>query len=333
MDEIEYPKVKLPTPPKKLYGSKSKTAKLLLGKANNGLNASYPESSSGRASERVPALDVVKARELPIDIDKLLSPEEIEPLTKEYLDVVLKRSNVSDKVKNRVMEYVNNTLTTIDPVVGEHFRNTCIDMLDVLGGSRTNISFINYMQACLFVTYRLSGDSKQKAYAKVFPERVMRLQEAGKSMEYLHSYAELYSKNKAVVEVHARAILPTHIMYHDLYHRAMKVTAEIMMDENVSPKVRVDAANNILTHTKQPEVKTSNVNIRVDNDNIIDQLTSVMNEFATKQKHLIENTDYSVIDIADQSIVKDEDEEDIQYMQNDFGERIELKQQTSKEAV
>ena len=317
MDQIYVPKVKLPEKSDNRLAEVKKANSLL----TNNRNKDKERSTLDFTEEEI--------ANIPIDLDVLLQDDTVEPITKEYLDVVLKNKKVPNKVKERVVEYVNNSLTSMDSVIGEHFRNTCIDMLDVLGTNKTNISFITYMQACMFVTYRLSGDSKHKAYTKTFPDRVMKLQQSGKDMGYLHSYAELYSKNKAVVEVHARAMLPTHIMYSDLFHRAMKVTAEIMINEKVSPKVRVDAANNILTHTKQPEIQQSEVSITVDSSNIIDQLTSVMNNVATKQKSLIENTDYTIVDAAKQVLIdiakdEDEDEENIRYEVNEFGETVRI---------
>ncbi len=243
-----------------------------------------------------------------IDLDEILSEPEVEKLTPEYLDILFTKHSkkVPIAVRKQVLDYINKVIDCSDPSIGEHFRNTCIDVIATVYNNSSNVTLKDYMSACLFVTYRNAGDTKLRAYSKVFPERVMRMQREGQNMDHLNTYASLYSKNKTVIDVQAKVILPSHLMYHDLYHKAMRTTAEIM--ENVSNKayIRLQAADIILNHTKTPEIKQQELNINV-NSNEIDQLKDVLFKLSSTQRDSIINGECSVVNVIDQKIYTEED--------------------------
>ena len=58
-------------------------------------------------------------------------------------------------------------------------------------------------------------------------------------------------------------MVPTWILNQDVFQSAINTQYELMMDEEVSPKVRSDAANSLLTHLKKPEVATK-AEIKID---------------------------------------------------------------------
>ena len=83
-----------------------------------------------------------------------------------------------------------------------------------------------------------------------------------------------------------------------------------MNDDKVSPKVRVDAANNIMTHTKQPEIKKQELDIKINESNEIEQLKQALFDLSAKQRDNIIEGNYSVVDVINQDIyIEDKDEE------------------------
>ena len=246
----------------------------------------------------------------PVILEAIIAEPEIEPLTMEYMELVLGKKRVDKPVKEKALEFINSTIRGSNPAIAEHFRNICIDVMDSMYGNGSRINLQDYLNAALFVTYRNTGDTKVKAYTKTFPDRVQRMQREGQSMTHLHSYADIYSRNQCVVDIQAKMLLPTHIVCHDLFYEAMRVTVDIMNDDKVSPKVRVDAANNIMSHTKQPEIKKQELNIKINESNEIEQLKQALFDLSVKQRNDIIEGNYSVVDVINQDIyTEDKDEE------------------------
>ena len=246
----------------------------------------------------------------PVILEAIIAEPEIEPLTMEYMDLVLGKKRVDKSVKEKALEFINSTIRESNPAIAEHFRNTCIDVMDSMYGNGSRINLQDYLNAALFVTYRNTGDTKVKAYTKTFPDRVQRMQREGQSMTHLNSYADIYSKNQCVIDIQAKMLLPTHIVCHDLFYEAMRVTVNIMNDDKVSPKVRVDAANNIMNHTKQPEIKKQELDIKINESNEIEQLKEALFDLSAKQRNDIIEGNYSVVDVINQNIyIEDKDEE------------------------
>lgn len=246
----------------------------------------------------------------PVILEAIIAEPEIEPLTMEYMNLVLGKKKVDKPVKEKALEFINSTIRGSNPAIAEHFRNICINVMDSMYGNGSRINLQDYLNAALFVTYRNTGDTKVKAYTKTFPDRVQRMQREGQSMTHLNSYADIYSKNQCVIDIQAKMLLPTHIVCHDLFYEAMRVTVDIMNDDKVSPKVRVDAANSIMNHTKQPEIKKQELNIKINESNEIEQLKQALFDLSAKQRNDIIEGNYSVVDVINQDIyIEDKDEE------------------------
>lgn len=246
----------------------------------------------------------------PVILEAIIAEPEIEPLTMEYMNLVLGKKRVDKPVKEKALEFINSTIRGSNPAIAEHFRNICINVMDSMYGNGSRINLQDYLNAALFVTYRNTGDTKVKAYTKTFPDRVQRMQREGQSMTHLNSYADIYSKNQCVIDIQAKMLLPTHIVCHDLFYEAMRVTVDIMNDDKVSPKVRVDAANNIMAHTKQPEIKKQELDIKINESNEIEQLKQALFNLSAKQRNDIIEGNYSVVDVINQNIyIEDKDEE------------------------
>lgn len=246
----------------------------------------------------------------PVILEAIIAEPEIEPLTMEYMNLVLGKKKVDKPVKEKALDFINSTIRGSNPAIAEHFRNICVDVMDSMYGNGSRINLQDYLNAALFVTYRNTGDTKVKAYTKTFPDRVQRMQREGQSMTHLNSYADIYSKNQCVIDIQAKMLLPTHIVCHDLFYEAMRVTVDIMNDDKVSPKVRVDAANNIMNHTKQPEIKKQELDIKINESNEIEQLKQALFDLSAKQRNDIIEGNYSVVDVINQDIyIENKDEE------------------------
>nr|DAK29450.1 MAG TPA: hypothetical protein [Caudoviricetes sp.] len=121
---------------------------------------------------------------------------------------------------------------------------------------------------------------------------------------HLYQYASIYSKNKTVVEVMAKLVVPTHIMFQDIFHQAVKVQSELMLNDKISPKVRSDAANSLMTHLKTPEVKQAELKVDVQGSGAIEQLAEALGSLSGKQSEMLREGRYSLKDIREATIIE-----------------------------
>ena len=247
--------------------------------------------------------DEGKESEALIELDKLLAKPKIEPVTEEYMASIAP-PKMSKKGIAAATEMMNKAIEGMDDGLGVHFRDQCIDLISCLKGESPQ-SLQQYYNAVKFLVHRMAGDSLIRAYSKTFPDRVAELQASGTPESFLYSYASIYNKTKLVVELQGRMLVPSHIMYHDYFHLAVKTQVEIMTDKSVSPKVRSDAANSLMTHLKAPEVAKAELEVKVEDNSIVDQLKTALTSLASQQKRLIDLGEADVEDVSKQVIYKE----------------------------
>lgn len=256
--------------------------------------------------------EVIKEfRDRPIgEIDSYIADTKVELITEDYMNFLMKGKRwITPEARREMMDRVNQIIQSENPTYAEYFRNIWVDSLDLMSSSNNNSKTYSYKElanACLFMTYRMAGDTKIKAYCKVFPERFERLKNEGENNSRLYDYAELYSRNKICTEIAAKISIPTHILYQDAFHKAMRVSVDIMMDEKVSPKVRVEAAANIMNHTKIPEIKKAELDISIRETDDLQQLKQTLAELSSKQHQMIIDGECSVVDVSKQVIYTEE---------------------------
>ena len=73
-----------------------------------------------------------------------------------------------------------------------------------------------------------------------------------------------------------------------MFQDALNVQHALMNNEEISPKVRSDAANSILTHLKPPEDKNIEIDVGVNQGSVIEDYQKAMVMMVRKQKELIE---------------------------------------------
>ena len=216
--------------------------------------------------------DVGKDSEELVDVSKILAKPKIEPVTEEYMSAISPRK-LSKKALKVATDMMNQAIEGMDDGLGVHFRDQCIDLIGCLRGESVH-SLQQYYSAVKFLVHRMAGDSLVRAYTKTFPDRV----------------AEM------------------HIMYHDYFHMAVKTQVEIMTDTTVSPKVRSDAANSLMTHLKAPEVAKAELEVKVEDNSVVEQLKGALFSLASQQKKMIDLGEASVIEVSKEKIYAEGDD-------------------------
>lgn len=239
----------------------------------------------------------------PVDFEEVYAVPELEKVTVEELKI-LYPVKVAGKVLEQAAEILNTATEDMDYVMAKEFRDNCLSFIDILKNSKSRVSFADYVNACKFATFKLAGNTDVRAYALTFPDRIRRMERDKVPNSHLYQYASIYSKNKTVVEVMAKLVVPTHIMFQDIFHQAVKVQSELMLDNKISPKVRSDAANSLMTHLKTPEVKQAELKVDVQGSGAIEQLAEALGSLSGKQSEMLKEGRYSLKDIREATIIE-----------------------------
>jgi hypothetical protein len=204
-------------------------------------------------------------------------------------------------VTQEVMDEINNALN--DPIANEAFKENLLSYTGVMRDGKFKIG--DYLKAVKYVSFKLLGSSNIDAYLKTFPDRHQEFIKNNTSAKDMSSYVAMYNKNKLVNLIFEQTIIPFHVLNSDLYQKALNVQVELMTSPDVSPKVRSDAANSVLTHLKPPETTKIELDIGIKSDSMIEQLRTTMAEFSAQQLKAITMGTQSVTDIAHQKLVID----------------------------
>lgn len=241
----------------------------------------------------------------PVKASVLMAEPEVELLGYAVMERLMPKGIGTSTAAN-VTDMINERILKTNIHLQEHFRDNCISWIDSVKGTRYSAK--QYLDAVTYVMHRMAGDSQVRAYTKTFPERITRMERDGISMNNLNNYVSAFNNSKLVTEVYTQAMVPTHIMYNDYFHKAILTQVEIMSDTKVSAKVRSDAATSLMQHLKSPEIKKAEVSISLNESDTISQLRDAMSELAQAQKDSIDRGNNLIIDIAAAEIVKDEND-------------------------
>lgn len=191
--------------------------------------------------------------------------------------------------RNNVTQDMVNQLNALskDPEEARYIRENFVSFSNVLMEGRFRLG--DYVQAVMFVSYKVMGKTNLDAYKLTFPDRHAAMVAAGKPQKDIASIVTAYNKGTLVTKIMERAIIPTWILNQDMFQAAIQTQYELMTDTQVSDKVRCEAANSLLTHLKKPEVHKSELKIDIAVNDGMAALEKNLRELSRQQLNLIEN--------------------------------------------
>lgn len=183
----------------------------------------------------------------------------------------------------------------------EAFKEDIIGLSTILKDGKFKLE--NYVCAVKFVRYTMMGRTNTEAYKLTFPEKYAKWIDMGKTNKDISAAVTIYNKGKLVNLVREAAMIPVYVYNADIYQEAINTQVEIMRNTNVSPKVRSDAANSIMSHIKPPEVKKVELDLGVSEDSALTGLRDVTAKLIEQQKKALESGSLSAKEIAEQNFV------------------------------
>lgn len=206
-------------------------------------------------------------------------------------------ANLKRNISQQVVDRLNRSIT--DPEIADEVKENFIGYISVMQNGKFKID--SYLSAVKYVSYKLQGDSNVDSYAKTFPNRFQALKAKGYDAEKIGNCVRSYNKTKLVNLIFEQTMVPSWVLNHDVYQKAINAQA-YLMTHSESDYVRTQAANSILTHLAKPKEVQPLLNINMGENSGLNELKDMLGELAKKQMDLI-GSGASPKDIAEQKLV------------------------------
>lgn len=219
------------------------------------------------------------------------------PITKELVARALP-GNLKSAATDQLADMINQI--SADPLIAEQIKDNFLSYASVLKEGKFKVE--DYLNAVAYCSYKLMGDSNQDAYFKTFPQRYANLVAAGRTPKEISAYVSAYAKGQLVNKIMEQTLVPSWVLNQHMYQAALNTQFKLMTDEDVSPKVRSDAADSLLTHLAKPKEAGPLINIDMGETSGMNELKDALARMAQQQQVLI-NAGVSTKEIAAQDIV------------------------------
>ena len=219
------------------------------------------------------------------------------PITKELVARALP-GNQKSAATDQLADMINQI--SADPLIAEQIRENFLSYASVLKEGKFKVE--DYLNAVAYCSYKLMGDSNQDAYFKTFPQRYANLVAAGRTPKEISAYVSAYAKGQLVNKIMEQTLVPSWVLNQHMYQAALNTQFKLMTNEDVSPKVRSDAADSLLTHLAKPKEAGPLINIDMGETSGMNELKDALARMAQQQQTLI-NAGVSTKEIAAQDIV------------------------------
>ena len=219
------------------------------------------------------------------------------PITKELVARALP-GNLKSAATDQLADMINQI--SADPLIAEQIKDNFLSYASVLKEGKFKVE--DYLNAVAYCSYKLMGDSNQDAYFKTFPQRYANLVAAGRTPKEISAYVSAYAKGQLVNKIMEQTLVPSWVLNQHMYQAALNTQFKLMTNEDVSPKVRSDAADSLLSHLAKPKEAGPLINIDMGETSGMNELKDALARMAQQQQVLI-NAGVSTKEIAAQDIV------------------------------
>lgn len=207
------------------------------------------------------------------------------------------------KITQKFVDEINQMIQ--EPAMAEVYSRNLVTYASVLQEGRFKLN--DYMNATLFVSYKMMGMSSMAAYQKVFPQKCKDMIGRGVPTKDLQAYASTYNKTKLVTLIYEQTLIPDHILYASARHKA--IAKQVTLLESQNEYVAQKAADSLMNHLKAPESAKLTLDVATKDTGIIADLASALSNLSNVQREKIIEGTYSAKEIAHSDILEEEDDE------------------------
>jgi len=224
------------------------------------------------------------------------------------LSLVEVKESLPVNFRNNITQIMVDQLNNLskDPEQSRYMRENFVSFSQVLQEGRFKLS--DYVTAVMYVSKKVMGMTNHMAYKETFPERFQGMIDAGKQPKDISSVICGYNRGILVTKITERAIVPSWILNQDMHQKALQVQHDLMMDDDVSSKVRCEAANSLLTHLKKPDAVKTGLQVNIAINDGISALEDSLRQLSEQQRKTIQHSsEISIKDIAETELISVEE--------------------------
>lgn len=214
-------------------------------------------------------------------------------------------AQIKGNVSQVLVDQVNSLLN--QPELEDTLVDNLITYSSVMKDGKYKI--VDYVNAVRFVSFITCNNIDKEAYRKTFPARYAKHMANKVSAKDLGAYVSAYKKTKLVTAILAQSLVPVYITNAGNLQEAINIQMSIARDEDVSDKVRSDAANSVMTHLKAPETSKIELDVAVKESNVMSDIRAHLDELAAAQQHAILTGVKTPKDVAHSGLVLEHGEE------------------------
>lgn len=233
-----------------------------------------------------------------------------EPLTVEEFKLALP-DKFKKSINQELIDRVNATLA--QPELFEQYRNNLLSFTRVLQDGKFKVG--DYINAVKYVGFKVMGCTNIDAYSRTFPDKIERFRDEGVSPKDIASYVTAYNKGILVNKLMEQTLVPTHILNQDLFQQALNTQATLMMTAK-SEMVRSNAANSLILALKAPEKTKIELDIKVADHSVINDLRNTMAAMAAQQQEFIQAGAATAKDMAQARIIDINPPQEVEYVEH-----------------
>lgn len=204
-------------------------------------------------------------------------------------------------VSTQVLENINQTMAS-DEEGMERYKEDIISYGHILRDGKFKVE--QYLNAVKFVGFKVQGLTNFECYQRTFQIRYAEHIEKGTKKADIEKYVSAYANSKLVMLILEQTLTPIHIVNNHILQKAINIQAQIMMDTEVSAKVRSDAANSLMTHLKAPETKKISLDIGIKQDSILDSLRAATEKLVAEQRLSIQAGSKNAMQVLEDTVLE-----------------------------
>lgn len=208
------------------------------------------------------------------------------------------------KITQEFVDDVNQMIA--DPQMAEVYTENILTYSKVLQEGRFKLT--DYFNAVMFVSYKAMGMSNMAAYQKVFPDKCRDMAARNISTKDMAAYAATYNKTKLVTLIYEQTLIPDHIMYASVRHKAIAAQAALLDSQN--EHIVQKAADSLMNHLKAPESAKLNLDVATTDGGVIADLAQALSNLSNRTRDAISEGTMTTKEAAIAPIISSDKEED-----------------------
>ena len=219
-----------------------------------------------------------------------------------HLSIEQVKDAVPKSLRGNVSQALVDTLNALgdDPEEGKLIRDNFLSFSDILKNG--NFKTQDYINAVVYVSYKICGRTNQEAYFLTFPERHAKLLAKGATNKDISAYVAAFNRGELVQQMLQKAMIPSWLLNQDIFQEAINTQVELMRNAK-SERVKFMAADSLMSHLAKPaENVQTGVNINIGSYTGLDDLSAKIQELSIAQKKAIQ-LGVSTKDIASSRLV------------------------------